>query len=151
MMEIPDLANEWDREKLRNWMSNARRLNREDVYRVAFRQLCRIEGRNIDDPLEAEFAVVMRALEEALSQERGRTTRLARTRQKLGKVGVRKTLAGLALKPSPSVGFLKLVEFKMAAELSAEALIIKYQTEFEPDVVEAARKRLSDFDVATPR
>ena len=29
----PDLANEWDKEKLRNWMRNAKRLKREDVYR----------------------------------------------------------------------------------------------------------------------
>ena len=48
---VPDLSNEWDRDKLRNWMKNARRLGRDDVYRGARRQLCRIEGRNIDDPL----------------------------------------------------------------------------------------------------
>ncbi len=45
----PDLSNEWDKQKLRNWMDNARRLGREDVYRDAFRQLCRVEGRNLDD------------------------------------------------------------------------------------------------------
>src|SRR5260370_22899266 len=59
----PDLSNEWDKGKLRNWMANAKRHKRDDIYQDAFRQLCRIEGRNIDDPLEAEFAVVMRALE----------------------------------------------------------------------------------------
>src|SRR5260370_4119306 len=77
----PDLSNERDKEKLRNWMANAKRHQREDIYQDAFRQLCRIEGRNIDDPLEAEFAVVMRALEEALSTESGTTNRLSRTRQ----------------------------------------------------------------------
>ncbi len=39
-------------------MANAKRLNLDDVYQDAFRQLCRVEGRNIDDPLEAEFAAV---------------------------------------------------------------------------------------------
>src|SRR5580698_3714359 len=91
-LAIPDLSNEWNKEKLRNWMANARTHKRDDVYQAAFRQLCRVEGRNIDDPLEAEFAVVMRALEEALSAESGRTKRLSRTRQKLGRVGVRQTL-----------------------------------------------------------
>ena len=91
----PDLSNEWDKEKLRNWMANAKRHKRDDIYQVAFRQLCRIEGRNIDDPLEAEFAVVMRALEEALTAESGTTKRLSRTRQKLNRVGVRQTLADL--------------------------------------------------------
>src|SRR5438552_342491 len=121
---IPDLTNEWDRDKLRNWMKNAKRLGRGDVYQTALRQLCKIEGRNIDDPLESEFATVMRALEEALTEEAGRTKRLNRTRQKLGRVGVRQTLADLALKPTPSLGFIKLVEFNMA-DMSAEALILK--------------------------
>jgi hypothetical protein len=142
-----DLSNEWDKEKLRNWMANAKTHKREDIYQAAFRQLCRIEGRNIDDPLEAEFAVVMRALEEALSAESGTTKRLSRTRQKLSRVGVRQTLADLAMKPTPSTGFLKLVEFGMARELSAEALVLKYEKDFEPRVVEAARKRLSDYDL----
>src|ERR1700730_1218211 len=126
----PDLSDEWDKDKLRNWMKNAKRLGRDDVYRDALRQLCRIEGRNIDDPLESEFAVVMRALEEAMTQEAGRTKRLSRTRQKLDRVGVRQTLADLALKPKASLGFTKLVEFGMA-DMSAESLILKYRCEVE--------------------
>ncbi len=144
---VPDLSNEWDRDKLRNWMINAKRHNRDDVYQAAFRQLCRIEGRDIDDPLEAEFAIVMRALEEALTAESGVTKRLNRTRQKLNRVGVRQTLADLAQKSSPSTGFLKLVEFGMARELSAEALVLKYASEFDPAVVEAAKKRLAEYGV----
>lgn len=147
MSAAPDLSNEWDKEKLRNWMANAKRLGRDDIYQTAFRQLCRIEGRNLDDPLESEFAVVMRALEEALSEESGKTKRLSRTRQKLNRVGVRQTLADLAMKPSPSVGFLKLVEFGLAREMSAEALVLKYEAEFNPEVVAAARKRLAEFEI----
>src|SRR5258708_40283903 len=109
----PDLSNKWDKNKPPNWMATPKPRNRLDVYEDAFRQLCRVEGRNIDDPLEAEFASVMRALEEALTEESGRTKRLNRTRQKLGRVGVRKTLADLALKPQPSLGFKKLLEFNM--------------------------------------
>jgi hypothetical protein len=144
---VPDLANEWDRDKLRNWMKNAERLGREDIYQVAFKQLCRIEGRNIDDPLESEFAVVMRALEEALTAEAGKTKRLNRTRQKLNRVGVRRTLSDLTLKTQPSLGFLKLVEFDMAGEMSAEALVIKYKEEFDPTVVEAAVQRLKKYNI----
>lgn len=143
---VPDLSNEWDRDKLRNWMKNAKRLGRDDVYRTALRQLCKIEGRDIDDPLDAEFAIVMRALEEALTEEAGKTKRLNRTRQKLDRVGVRKTLGDLALKTQPSLGFVKLVEFNMA-DVSAEALILKYRDQFEPHVVEAARKRLTEHGI----
>jgi hypothetical protein len=147
---IFDLSNEWDKDKLRNWMANARRLGREDVYREAFRQVCRIEGRDIDDPLESDFATVMRALEEGLTEESGRTKRLNRTRQKLGRVGVRQTLADLALKPKPSIGFMKPIEFNMA-DMSAEALILKYRDDFEADVVAAARRRLEEYGVIQPQ
>ena len=51
------------------------------------------------------------------------------------------------MKPTPSTGLLKLVEFGMVRELSAEALVLKYEKEFEPTVVEAAKKRLSDYDL----
>jgi hypothetical protein len=144
---IPDLTNEWDKDKLRSWMKNAKRLGRDDVYQIALRQLCKVEGRNIDDPLESDFATVMRALEEALTEEAGRTKRLNRTRQKLGRVGVRQTLADLALKPTRSLGFMKLVEFNMA-DMSAEALILKYRDQFEQHVVDAATKRLREHDIA---
>jgi hypothetical protein len=143
----PDLTDEWDKDKLRNWMVNAKRLKRDDVYQEAFRQLCRVEGRNIGDPLEAEFAAVMRALEEALTAEAGKTKRLNRTRQKLGRVGVRQTLTDLALKPQPSIGFLKLVEFGMA-DMSAESLILKYHDEFAPEVVAASRTRLEKYGIS---
>ena len=88
----------------------------------------------------------MKALEEALTEEAGRTKRLNRTRQKLGRVGVRQTLADLALKPTPSLGFVKLVEFNMA-DMSAEALILKYRDQFEQHVVDAASKRLKEHGI----
>jgi hypothetical protein len=128
-------------------MKNAKRLGRDDVYEIAFRQLCRVEGRDINDPLEADFAMVMRALEEALTAEAGKSKRLVRTRQKLGRVGVRQTLADLALKPTPSLGFIKLVEFNMA-DMSAEALILKCRDQFEKHVVDAAMKRLREYEIA---
>jgi hypothetical protein len=146
-MPVPNLDNEWDKDKLRNWMTNAKRFGRDDIYRAALKQLCRIEGRNIEDPLESEFAIVMRALEEAMTEEAGKTKRLNRTRQKLNRVGVRQTLADLALKPTPSLGFLKLVEYKMAGELSAEALVLKYKDDFDPVVVAAAESRLRKFEM----
>ena len=57
------------------------------------------------------LAVVMRALEEAMTEEAGRTKRLNRTRQKLNRVGVRQTLADLALKPQPSLERVNLSIF----------------------------------------
>src|SRR3954447_19735961 len=100
-----DLSIEWDASKLRNLMANAKRLGRDDIYFDAVRQIARIEGQDIDDPLEADFAIAMRALEEALTAESGQTKRLSRTRQKLKRAGVKQTLADLAFSPMPSAGF----------------------------------------------
>jgi hypothetical protein len=88
----------------------------------------------------------MRALEEALTAESGQTKRLSRTKQKLKRAGVKQTLADLAVSPTPSLGFIKLVEFKMA-DMSAEALILKYKAEFDEETVGAARKRLAEHGV----
>lgn len=149
MVKMPDLSNEWDKDRLRTWMVNARRQGREDVYQAALRQLCRVDGRDVDDPLAAEFAGVMRALEQALTEQNGKTTRLSRTRQKLARVGVRQTLADLALKDKPSLGFVKLIEFGMG-DMTAEALILRYSDQFDSSVVAAARKRLEHEGVAIP-
>ena len=61
---------------------------------------------------------------------------------------MRQTLADLALKPQPSMGFLKLVEFNMA-DMSAESLILKYRDDFEQEVVAAARRRLDEYGIKT--
>lgn len=61
-------------------------------------------------------------------------------------MGIRQTLADLALKPRPSLGFVKLVELNMA-DMSAEALILKYRDQSEPHVVEAATKRLREHKI----
>jgi hypothetical protein len=88
----------------------------------------------------------MKALEEALTAESGQTKRLSRTKQKLKRAGVRQTLADLAVSATPSVGFMKLIEFKMG-DMSAEALILKYKSEFDEETVTAARKRLEEHGV----
>ena len=91
----------------------------------------------------------MRALEEALSQENGKKTRLSRTRQKLDRVGVRKTLADLALKTKPSLGFEKLIAYGMG-DMTAEVLVLRYPADFEAEVITAAQRRLQAFGIEPP-
>ncbi len=144
-----DVSEEWDQDKLRTIMKNAKRLARADAFQDAFRQLCRSQGRNIDDPLDADFAGVMMALEEALSEETGATRRQNRTRLKTGAMAARDTLSDVALKPKPSMGFVKLIEFGVA-DMSAESLVLKYPDRFEGEVVIAARRRLEEFGFLQP-
>ena len=80
-------------------MANAKRLGRDDSISMRFARSPASKVQNIDDPLEAYFAIVMRALEEALTAESGQTKRLSRTKQKLKRAGVRQTLADWLSQP----------------------------------------------------
>jgi hypothetical protein len=81
-----------------------------------------------------------------LTEERGKTTRLARTRQKVARVGVLKTLEDWALKSDETDGFKMLLERKMP-EFTGEAIVLRHSGRFSPQVVIAARQRLETAGV----
>lgn len=148
-----------DADKLRNWISNAERKGADDVADAARRQLIAVIATNniatptIDsptDPLALDFWKSITALEFELSQERGKTIRLTRTRQKIARVGVQKTLADLAVQPTPSKGYFLLKDRKML-DLSAEAVVLRFPDQFDEDVVNAARARLETKDDIPPQ
>ncbi|KZL15712.1 hypothetical protein [Pseudovibrio sp. Ad37] len=134
-----------DAEKLKNWITNAERNGAEGVAEAARRRLIEIvAGTNDDsssDPLHLDFWKSIIALEFVLSGERGKTIRLSRTRQKISRVGVQKTLTDLTLKPTPSEGYYLLRDRNML-DLSAEAVVLRFPSHFEEEVLQAARTRL---------
>lgn len=127
---------------LRRIMENADRLGVRAVYDAAFRRFAEVSAEGAPGTVEHDFWRAIHALEAALSSERGKTTRLSRTRQKLARVGVTRTVDELATAPEPSDGFAMLVERGMW-ELSAEALVLRHIGSFPPKTVEAARTRLA--------
>ena len=135
-----------DRGALRNLMGNAKRLERDDIYWLAFKRLCSLEGMAYDDPLERDFYDVLNAYEELLTEKHGRTTKASRTRQKLKNKGVEQCLIDWAL-GDPTDGFKLLVE-KGLPQLTAEYLVVKHATRFPEAAVEAARDRLAQQEVA---
>lgn len=139
-----------DESKLRNWIANAEREGAQEVEDAARRRLIEVRAsKDVDDPndpIVLDFWKSISALEHELSLERGKTIRLSRTRQKIGRVGVEKTLRDLTLSTQPSDGYHLLRERGML-DLSAEAVVLRYPDRFEPDVLEAARNRL-DTDAA---
>ncbi len=135
-----------DRDALRNLMETAKRLERDDIYWLAFKRLCSLEGMAYDDPLERDFYDVLNAYEELLTEKHGRTTKASRTRQKLTNKGVEQCLIDWALGDSTD-GFRLLVE-KGLPELTAEYLVVKHATRFPEVAVEAARERLARQEAA---
>ncbi len=135
--------------KLRNWIKNAHREGAVEVEEAARRRLIEVEAsKNIDDtsdPLFVEFWKSISALELALSEEKGKTIRLARTRQKIARVGVQKTLNDLALQVKPSEGYFLLRDRGML-DLSAEAVVLRFPGRFDENVCKAARSRLDAED-----
>jgi len=134
-----------DETKLRNWINNASREGAEEVEDAARRRLIAVRAcRDIDDPndpVALDFWKSITALENELSEEKGKTIRLSRTRQKIARVGVEKTLTDLALQPQPSDGY-HLLKARGMLDLSAEAVVLRYPERFAQEVLEAARLRL---------
>ncbi|MBY3565691.1 hypothetical protein [Rhizobium laguerreae] len=139
-----------DPEKLRRWIINARNKNETDISEAAFRRLIAIMPQEQPGTVEDDFWQTIHAFEHILTEERGKTTRLARTRQKVARVGVIETLKDWALRDHHTDGFEMLLERSMP-ELTGEAIILRHRESFEQIVVEAAGTRLKSagIDVST--
>src|SRR5262249_330941 len=105
-----DVSKIRDADQIRNLMTNARRLGREDVYWKAFGRLCALEGIDENDPLHRECFQTLAAYEELLTQKNGRTTKASRTRKKISKKGIEQTLEDWAVAPQPTEGFSLLIK-----------------------------------------
>jgi hypothetical protein len=92
--------------------------------------------------VEHDFWQMIHAFEEILGQERGRTTRLSRTRQKVGRVGIRQVLVDFATDRRPTEGFDMLIERNLP-EMTGEAVILRHPYQFDAAIVQAARTRLA--------
>src|SRR5215467_12796988 len=102
-------------------MVNAKKLNRDDIWREAFLRLCSLEGGDHSDPLYRDFYATLAAYEELLTEKNGRTTRASRTRQKLKNKGVIQCLEDWAMAPGGTDGFNLLISLGLV-ELTGEYL-----------------------------
>jgi hypothetical protein len=104
-----------------------------------------------DEPGTLEFDVwqSIHALEDALSNERGKTIRLSRTRQMIQRVGELQTIVKLVNKKTPSEGFKMLVDRGMA-ELAFEAVALRHSNKFEGECLAKCRQRLESHIAVEP-
>jgi hypothetical protein len=135
-----------DVDKLKSLIKNARDRGELTLADAAFRRLISITPAERPGTVEHDFWKTLQAFEYLLTEERGKTARLSRTRQKVARVGVVQTLRDWALSNKETDGFRMLMDRGMP-ELTGEAIVLRHPTSFEPDVLAAARQRLSNEGV----
>ena len=135
-----------DPKQLRRFQENARDKGVPEIAEAAFRRLLEILPDEIPGSVEHDFWKTIHAFEELLKDERGKTIRLSRTRQKIGRVGVMQTLRDFTTSKAPTDGLRMLIERNMP-ELTGEALVLKHKDSFDTDVVAAAKARLIEAGV----
>lgn len=129
-----------DPAKLRRLETNAAAAGEAEVCTAARRKRYAVSPAEEPGTLEHEVWQSIYALEDVRSDEEGRTIRLSRTRQKIGRDGEQKTVSDLVLgKPAP--GFSMLVAREMT-DLTFEALALRFPDRFGAEVLAAARQRL---------
>lgn len=144
-----DVSQLRDAQVARTYLDKVKRLGRDDLYPAAFRRLCELSGQASDDPLVIDFWRAIAALEDFLRDQHGKVVRASRTRQKVERVGVRRTVEDLALSRQESDGFRILTAHGLG-DLTAEYLVLKHAGQFSAEAIAAARARLDEAAVALP-
>jgi hypothetical protein len=136
------IAKSSDPKQLRQSAANAHRKGEEQVRRAAMLRLYEVQPSEKQGTLEFDVWQSIYALEGELSHERGKTTRLSRTRQKIARDGEEGTVTDLVL-GKVSDGFKMLVDREMP-QLTFEAVALRHPDRFNSQVIRAARSRLSE-------
>jgi hypothetical protein len=131
-----------DPAELRRIAENAKTLGKDEVREAALRKLYAVSPDAQPGTLEHDVWQSIFALEGALTEERGKTTLLSRTRQKIARDGELNTVSDLVTKP-PSEGFRMLLE-RGWPDLTFEAVALRHAERFEPAVLNAAKRRLGE-------
>jgi hypothetical protein len=135
-----------DPQQLRNTIKNARTKGVDEVAAAAFLRLVEILPEHKPGTVEHDFWRTIGAFEEALREARGKAVRLAKTRLKITRSGVKQALADFSTDPTSAEGFRMIMD-RQLPELTGEAVILRHADDFSPEVVSAARLRLSEAGV----
>lgn len=131
-----------DPKALRQLAVNARKKGELIVARAADLRLYEILPAEKPGSFEHDVWRSIHALEGTLTNERGKTTRLGRTRQKIARVGELETVKDLIVgAKKPSEGFAMLIERQMP-ELTFEAVALRHPDRFDRMALDTASERL---------
>jgi hypothetical protein len=129
-------------EDLESLIRNATKLGNAVVAEAAFRRRISLVPDQNPGTVEHDFWQTVQAFEYSLTQERGKNTKLSRTRRKVAEVGVVQTLRDWTAGPQEAAGFKSLLGRGMP-EFTGEAITLRHPEHFEPKTLEAARQRLT--------
>jgi len=140
-------------------MANAKRLGHDDYALQIQLRIAGLAGLAFDDAIEREFWTAVSCAEEFKTAENGKTTRLARTRQKHARVGAMQCLTDWALDPKVTEGF-RILLAAGRADLTGEAIVIRHKDRFPAEggcqrANETSRawcrRRLTAIPIGVPR
>lgn len=135
-----------DPQKLKNFIYNANRKNADVVRNAAVRQLSSLIPDHKPGTLEHDFWQSLNAYETILREDRKTKVRLRKTREKVELVGIEQTISDWALLRLHNWAFNRLVEVGLA-DLTGEAVILRYPKRFSSKTRAAARKRLAEVNI----
>jgi hypothetical protein len=127
---------------LESLIRNATKLGNKVVVEAAFRRRISLVPDQSPGSVEHDFWQTVQAFECSLTEERGKTVKLSRTRRRAAEVGVVQTLRDWTAGPQEVAGFKSLLERGMP-EFTGEAITLRHPEHFEPEMLEAARQRLT--------
>ncbi len=136
------IAKSNDPAQLQTIIENAKAQKENGVALAAFRRLALVSPPHQPGTIDHDIWQTIFAFEHLLKEERGRTTLLARTRQKLNRVGVIATLMDWATAKQATAGFKMLLE-RGLPDLTGEAIVLRHPKLFPRATIDAARARLS--------
>jgi len=128
---------------LESLIRNATKLGNAAVAEAAFRKRISLVPTERPGTVEYDFWQTVQAFELSLSQERGKATRLSRTRLKVAKVGVVQTLRDWTAGGAQEIAGFKMLLDRGMPEFTGEATTLRHPEHFEPQMLEAARQRLT--------
>lgn len=137
-----------DAAKLRQMIINARSRGQLEVVRAAQLRLYDLLPSEAPGTLEHDVWRCIHALEDALAEERDKTVRLARTRQKISRDGEHQTVIDL-VNGKQSSGFDMMIERDMP-QFTFEAVTLRHPSRFDVQCRDNAARRLADAGVAMP-
>lgn len=130
---------------LKRWVKNGTMQANDAIVRAARLRLYQVLPAADPGTLAFDVWQSIHALEDLETAQRGKTIRLGRTRQSIGKVGEQACVERLLLKVEPSTGFDMLVAHGMP-HLLFEAVALRHAEEFSESALAQARMRLASLE-----